>query len=271
MKYTVAAVQMSSQGNVANNIVEVENYIEQAASRGADLVCLPENFATYGNQDFISFAKSETASGQLQRILAELSAQHNVHILAGSMPLWDERKTKCFNASLLFSPNQGCVARYNKIHLFDADVGTSQKGVYRESNDYQAGSDIVCADLNAGKLGMAICYDLRFPELFQRLRDLGADFISLPSAFTYETGKKHWQLLLQARAIETQCFIIASNQTGWHINQRRTWGHSMIISPDGEILAEIGEETGLIIADCDLSQLQSIRQRMPVWQHKRLV
>lgn len=271
MKYLVSAVQMSSQGDIAKNIAEALNYIKQAASQGVDLVCLPENFATYGCKDFVSFAKEEVKSCQLQNSLAELSDHYGIHILAGSMPLWDEQSGKCFNASLLFSPNLGLVAQYNKMHLFDANVSATQEGSYRESSHYQAGAKVVCADLGKTKLGMAICYDLRFPELFQQLRSFGADFISLPSAFTYVTGKKHWQVLLKARAIETQCFIIASNQTGLHANQRRTWGHSMIISPDGEILAEAGEEQGLITAECDLNLLDEIRLRMPIWQHKRLV
>lgn len=271
MRYRVAVAQMNSQADVEENIRQAKLFIQQAADVGARLICLPENFASYGQKDLMAFAQAEVCEKRLQNLLAHLSQQYGLHIVAGSIPLWDEDSAKCFNSSLLFSPNKACVARYDKVHLFDADTGASDGNLYQESKYYRAGSEVVCAAVDEYQLGLSICYDLRFPELYQRLRDLAVDFISVPSAFTYETGQKHWQILLQARAIETQSFLIASNQTGLHANQRRSWGHSMIISPDGEILAQAEQEPVLIYADCDMSQLQAIRQRMPIWQHKRLV
>lgn len=271
MTYRVAVAQMNSQVDAEENIRQAERFIQQAADLGARLICLPENFASYGQKDFVAFAQTEAREKRLQGLLSNLSEQYNLHIVAGSIPLWDEQSAKCFNSSLLFSPNKACVTRYNKIHLFDVDTGAASGNFYQESQYYQAGSEVVCATIDAYRLGLSVCYDLRFPELYQQLRDLAADFITVPSAFTYHTGSKHWQILLQARAIETQCFVIASNQTGVHANQRRSWGHSMIISPDGEILAQAGGEPVLIYADCDMNQLQTIRRCMPIWQHKRLV
>lgn len=264
----VAAIQMLSTPNIRDNIERAIRLVREAATQGAKLICLPENFATFGAEDYRQFAEREYTSHYCRQVLAALARELDIFLLAGSMPVLDPVTQKVFASSFLLD-NQGAqIGCYNKLHLFDALVNDAHSE-YRESDQYAYGQDVVCITTPIANIGMAICYDLRFPELFQRLRDQGANILVLPSAFTYATGQKHWETLLRARAIETQCFVIGCNQGGKHSERRETWGHSMIVSPDGDILASTGLGEALVIADVDFSLLHALRQRMPIWQHKK--
>lgn len=266
----VAAVQMVSSSDWQYNLQRAEVLVGQAAADGAKLVCLPENFATFGVPDYLQLAAQEqTAAGPVRQHMAALAARLNIYLLAGSLPVLDDVSGKCLASSFLYGDNGQEIARYNKVHLFDALVNDAQ-GVYRESDQYQHGDRSVCVATAIGHIGLAICYDLRFPELFQQLCTLQANIIMLPAAFTRVTGQKHWEILLRARAVETQCYVIASNQGGRHSDTRQTWGHSMIVSPDGDILAEAADGEAVVMAELDLATQDQLRQRMPLWQHKRL-
>lgn len=264
----VAAIQMLSTPSISDNIAQAIKLIRDAVAKGAKLVCLPENFASFGAEDYRLFAEREFSSQNCRQVFSALANELDIYLLAGSMPVLDPATQKVFASSFLFNNQGEQIARYNKLHLFDAVVNDTHSE-YRESDQYAYGEDVVCVTTPIANIGMAICYDLRFPELFQRLREQGANILMLPSAFTYATGQKHWETLLRARAIETQCFVVASNQGGKHSERRETWGHSMIVSPDGEILASAGLGEAVVIADIDFSVLQALRQRMPLWQHKK--
>lgn len=267
---SVAAIQMLSESNIQHNLQRAETLIREAAMQGAKFIVLPENFATFSAPDYLQFAQQEQAAqGAVRQQLSQLAKALDIYLLAGTMPIFDQASQKCFATSLLLDDQGQQIAQYQKIHLFDALVNDNQ-GAYQESAQYQHGDQVVCASTAIANIGMAICYDLRFPELFQQLRNLGANVLVLPSAFTYTTGEKHWQALLQARAIETQCYVIAPNQGGHHASGRSTWGHSMIVSPDGEILAQAALGEHIIYAELDFALLQQLRQRMPIWTHKRL-
>ena len=268
----LAVIQMVSGTDVAANLAQAEGLLRQAAEQGAKLAVLPENFACMGRRDLTALAELE-ASGQglvlpwLEHICREL----DLWLVAGTLPLPPVGKLsgKPFATSLLLDSDGEIVARYQKIHLFDVDVADSH-GSYRESDDYQHGSDVVVADTPVGKLGLSVCYDLRFAELYRALREAGAELISAPSAFTQVTGAAHWQVLTRARAIETQCYVLAANQGGQHGEKRRTFGHSAIIDPWGQVLNEQAQGPGCLLAPVDLTELAAIRQRMPVQQHRRL-
>lgn len=264
----VAVVQMLSTPDIAHNIARAESLIRDAASKGASFICLPENFASLGAANYREFAEQELHHSFTLNHFAKLAQDLSVYILAGSMPVLDPSTQKCLASSFLIGPDGDVLARYNKIHLFDATVNDVQAN-YRESDHYTPGADVRCITTPIANIGMAVCYDIRFPELFQRLRDQGANVLVLPSAFTYVTGEKHWEILLRARAIETQCYVLGINQGGRHSESRETWGHSMIVSPDGEILAQAAMGEALVIADLDFKALSALRARMPLWQHKQ--
>lgn len=265
-KWRAAAIQMISSDDVSANLRTAQALIARAVDQGAQFVCLPENFAFFGANLNVTADYDANAIRQHMAMLAE---RHAIYLQAGSVAVPDADSGKYHASSFLYNPLGKEIARYNKIHLFDAVVNDAQQS-YCESKQYAQGDDVVCVATAGFTLGMAICYDLRFPELFQQLRQRGADIITLPSAFTYVTGKKHWEILLRARAIETQCYLIAANQGGQHAGSRRTWGHSMIIDPDGHIMAQAEQGETVLLADIDLQSLQAIRQAMPIWQHKRI-
>tara|TARA_B100001094_G_scaffold333371_1_gene411166 strand:+ start:1446 stop:2276 length:831 start_codon:yes stop_codon:yes gene_type:complete len=231
------------------------------------IAVLPECVLLFGRekQQQLEIAESPY-QGQIQQWLGELAQKHKTHIIAGTLPIQADSQN-IWNRTLVYNDQGTIIGHYDKIHLFDADLGT-KSDYYVESKTYQAGNQTQVFDLGFIKIGIAICYDLRFPELFQQLRLKGAELIAVPAAFTEVTGKPHWQVLLQARAIETQCFIAASAQYGAHQNNRKTWGNSMLIDPWGEI---IGQKTGLgwLSSPLSLTRLHQIRKSMPIAHHRR--
>jgi nitrilase len=256
----IAAVQCTSVSDPEKNKRALSVLISEAASQGADLVLLPEMCLSM-NSDYYQDLAEDSATLDW---LAAQAATHSLWLVAGAVPQpapGDDARVR--SASLVFNPEGELVKRYDKIHLFDVDVGDAQ-GSYRESDTFSAGSDIVNIETPVGNVGLTICFDLRFPEQYQALRDAGADIILVPAAFTHTTGEAHWEILLKARAIETQCYVLAANQCGWHDDKRRTWGHSMIVDPWGESLGMLHESPGVIVAGVDLKELENLRKKMPL-------
>jgi deaminated glutathione amidase len=236
---------------------------------------LPENFAIFGRKDLITCAEAQDAPGPIMRFLAERARHYGLWLVAGSLPYATGRDgcaapaQRVFPGCGVWSPEGLCVARYDKCHLFDVDV-VDAVGRYRESDQFAAGDEPVLVATPWGPLGLSICYDLRFPEYYRTLVAQGALMVAVPSAFTYSTGEAHWEVLLRARAIENQCFVLAANQGGDHGNHRRTWGHSCVIDPWGRVLACRTEPgPGLVLADLDFSAQAELRRKMPVLQHQR--
>jgi predicted amidohydrolase len=268
---TVAVIQMVSNEHIAANLASARQLLEQAAAAGARLAVLPENFAAMGHRNAAQIAALEAQQqGPILPWLAQTARELGLWIVGGTVPLLAKGQVdgKPCASSLLFNGDGECVARYDKLHLFDAAVA-DQQGSYKESEGYAQGQHCTVVDTPVGRLGMTICYDLRFPELYGALREAGAELISVPSAFTALTGAAHWQVLLRARAIETQCLLLAANQGGVHGLGRETFGHSAIIDAWGRVLAELPSGAGCITHDFPRAEQAAIRQRMPVWQHKR--
>lgn len=265
----VAAIQMISGADVQANLDTAARLIAEAAEQGAQLALLPECFAAFGNRALQEIATAEyDGSGPIRRFLAEQARQHGIWLVAGSIPLPAVAGGKAMACCLVLDAQGNEVARYDKLHLFDVEVADNQRS-YRESKDYGYGEQVVCIDTPVGRLGLSICYDVRFAELYQALRRAGAELIVVPSAFTAVTGAAHWEVLLRARAIETQCYLLAANQGGTHANGRDTFGHSCLIDPWGEIIACLPQGEGVIAGEIDLQHLNSIRGRMPVAAHRR--
>ncbi|MET1079213.1 MAG: carbon-nitrogen hydrolase family protein [Pseudomonas sp.] len=268
---SLAVIQLVSQEDVADNLARARRLLEQAAEGGARLVVLPENFAAMGRRDLADLGRAEAAgSGPLLPWLKRAARDLKLWIVAGTLPLPpdDRPNDKARACSLLIDEQGERVARYDKLHLFDVDV-SDLRGRYRESDDYAHGGQLVLADTPLGRLGMTVCYDLRFPELYGALREAGAELISVPAAFTAVTGAAHWQVLVRARAIETQCYLLAAGQGGVHPGPRETFGHSALVDPWGRVLAEQAQGEGVLLALRDASEQASIRQRMPVDRHRR--
>ncbi|MDN3475601.1 MULTISPECIES: carbon-nitrogen hydrolase family protein [Pseudoalteromonas] len=263
---TIVALQMCSGLSPDDNIASLKRALKTLPAKRPLLVCLPEAFLVFSKtgNDTLRVAK-QVERYKLQ--LSELCQHHNIWLNAGTMPE-PFNEHKYYAASHLYNNQGELVATYNKIHLFDVTVD-DKTGSYRESDFTQAGSDVVVVDSPFGKIGLTVCYDLRFSGLFNELVRQGADIILVPSAFTVPTGQAHWQPLLAARAIETQCYVVAAAQYGTHENGRQTYGHSIIISPWGNTLSELPTGTGFISCNADLDQLQKIRRDMPVQSHQR--
>ena len=268
---TVAVIQMVSQDDVLANLRAARALLEQAAQAGAQLAVLPENFAAVGRRDLPALGRAEAlGEGPILPWLRQAACDLGLWVVAGTLPLPpdgqpDARPHAC---SLLIDAQGQRVARYDKLHLFDVDVADS-RGRYRESDDYAQGARLVLADTPVGRLGLTVCYDLRFPALYSALRAAGAELISAPAAFTAVTGEAHWDVLVRARAIETQCYLLAANQGGSHPGGRATYGHSAIIDPWGRPLAVQAQGEGLLLATRDAAEQAAIRQRMPVQSHCR--
>lgn len=268
---SVAVIQMVSQDDVLANLRTARLLLEQAAAAGARLAVLPENFAAIGRHDLPQLGRAEAlGEGPILPWLHQAARDLGVWIVAGTLPLPpdDQPEAKPHACSLLIDAQGQRVARYDKLHLFDVDVADN-RGQYRESDDYAHGARLVVADTPVGRLGLTVCYDLRFPALYSALRGAGAELISAPSAFTAVTGEAHWQVLVRARAIETQCYLLAANQGGIHPGGRATYGHSAIIDPWGRLLAEQAQGEALLLARRDATEQAAIRQRMPVQSHCR--
>jgi len=268
---TLAVIQMVSQADVLANLAQARKLLEQAAAQGARLAVLPENFAAMGRSDQAALGRAEAqGEGVILPWLQQTTRDLGLWLVAGTLPLPpdDQPQAKPHACSLLIDAQGQRVARYDKLHLFDVDVSDSH-GRYRESDDYAFGSRVVVADTPVGRLGLSVCYDLRFPELFSALRAAGAELISVPAAFTAVTGAAHWQVLTRARAIETQCYVLAAGQGGTHPGGRETFGHSAIVDAWGRVLGELPQGAGVVLAERDGGEQGAIRQRMPVVRHKR--
>lgn len=266
----VAALQMASGSIIKGNLMEAEKLISNAVAAGAELLVLPENFGMIGAQaEDVVACREVPGMGPLQDFLAEQSAKHGVVIAGGSIPLQTQDETRFRNSLLVYDTNGLCVGRYDKIHLFDVGVPDSDES-YQESDVIEAGNSVVLVDTGTVKLGLAICYDLRFPEMFRALVDKGAEVVVLPAAFTAVTGKAHWHALVKARAIENLCYILASAQGGYHVNGRETYGHSLIVDPWGNVLDELKSGSGFALADIDLHKQQQIREQFPVLSHRKI-
>lgn len=278
MSRMVAVLQMCSSVDSVDNLQCAEQLIANAAGQGASVLVLPENFALLGAANPYQAGLRETQNidnGTLRKWLAEMARQYGVWLVAGSIPMAsrpdDSLLEKHVRAvCLVFNDRGDEVARYDKIHLFDVDVADDY-GSYRESDTVEPGDQLVLVDTPCGRIGLTICYDLRFAEQFYQLRERGAEIITVPSAFTATTGVAHWEVLLRARAIETQCYIVAPNQVGQHSATRGSYGHSMIVDPWGEVLARLEGKTGVASAKVDLEYLRAVRRRMPVHNHHRLI
>ncbi|MFV2003854.1 MAG: carbon-nitrogen hydrolase family protein [Gammaproteobacteria bacterium] len=265
----VAAIQMASGPNVKANLAEAEKLIKIAVQQEAELVVLPENFAIMGTAetDKVKIAE-EFGSGLLQDFLKGQAIKNNIWLVGGTIPLLSKESGKVFAACLLFNPQGELVARYDKIHLFDVTIEASDES-YTESETIIAGDKIVVVDTPFGRLGLAVCYDLRFPELFRAMVEQGMEVCALPSAFTSLTGKVHWESLLRARSIENLTFIIAADQGGYHVGGRETHGDSMTIDPWGLVLNRLPHGTGVVVANIDITKLEHTRKMFPALEHKR--
>jgi predicted amidohydrolase len=266
----VAAIQMASGPNVAANLSEAEKLIGLAADAGARLVVLPENFALMGNaeRDKLDIAE-QAGSGPIQRFLARQAASRKIWLVGGTIPLTSQAAGHVRAACLLFNDRGEQVSRYDKIHLFDVAIEQSGEK-YNESETIEPGDDIVVSQTPLGRLGLAVCYDLRFPELFRTLLESDMQILAVPSAFTAITGSAHWDILVRARAIENQCYVIAAAQGGYHLSGRETYGHSMIVDPWGNVLDSLPRGSGVVSADIDLGYVERIRRSFPAVQHRRL-
>ena len=279
----VAAIQMVSTPTIEQNLFAAARLISQAAEKGAELIVLPEVFATLEGLSPLAEvgeiahpAIPSLGATPLQDFLATQAAKHALVIVGGTIPLLSRADGSLIEdgrvraSSLVFNAQGERVARYDKVHLFDVQVSDAQ-AQYSESLSYEAGSELACVEVEGCQVGLSVCYDLRFGELYRQLVALGAQLITVPAAFTAVTGAAHWEPLLRARAIENQCYIVAAAQGGKHSETRETWGHYMIIDPWGVVLDCVNTGEGIAIADIDLARVDDIRLRMPIAQQRRLI
>ncbi|MBV2130471.1 carbon-nitrogen hydrolase family protein [Arsukibacterium indicum] len=267
--WRLSAIQLTSGPEPAANLAAVRQHLQQLPQAEQHLVLLPECFAVFGGGDKLQLAhQAAIGEGAIQRACAQLARQFSVYLVAGSQPTTTADPNRFAASCLVYSPQGELLADYQKLHLFDVNVADST-GSYRESATTLAGQKISLCQLPGLKLGLSICYDVRFPGLMQALAVQGMQLLTVPSAFTRPTGGAHWHTLLKARAIENQCFVLAANQTGVHANGRETFGHSLIIDPWGEVLADAGTDPGWVSALVDLNQCRQLGQKMPVHQHNR--
>lgn len=268
-QWQFTALQLTSAIEPAENLQQIRQLLTQIPAARPQLVALPEGAMCFdGPVDANQRLQEPLGTGLWQQQLAELAREFSIYLLVGTFPTQTAEVSKFAASSLLFAPDGALVADYQKIHLFDADVADGT-GSYRESNRTAAGQKVTVAELPGLTLGMAVCYDMRFPGLFQAMREQGMTVLALPSAFTTVTGAAHWHTLLRARAIETQSFVIAPAQTGCHQQGRQTYGHSLIIDPWGTVLADAGDASGLISVAVDLTEVSALRAKMPVQRHNR--
>lgn len=266
----VAAIQMASGPNVQANLDEAEKFIKIAVQQGAELIVLPENFAIMGMTEMDKVAVAEEyGQGMIQGFLSGQATKHGIWLVGGTVPIKSGEENKVFAACLLFNDSGEVVARYDKIHLFDVTLEESDES-YTESETTASGDQVVVADTPFGRLGLAVCYDLRFPEIFRAMADSGVDICALPSAFTSLTGRAHWETLIRARAIENLSYMVAAAQGGYHVSGRETHGDSMIVDPWGMVINRLPHGTGVVVSEIDMGKLQKTRQLFPALEHRRL-
>ncbi len=259
---------MCSGDDLGANLETARQMVAVAAQQDAQFVALPENFA-YLRREGLAYPCAQGFDAEIVGCLKDLAREHGIWLLGGSFPEAIEGEARVFNTSVLLSPAGDLVAHYRKIHLFDVDLG-QRGGAFRESDVIAPGHDVVVPETDFGLVGMSVCYDLRFPELYREMVKRGARWICVPAAFARETGKDHWEILLRARAIENQVFVIAPAQCGEHSADRSSYGRSLIIDPWGLVLAQGTDHPGVIVADCDLSNLERIRGAIPCLENRRL-
>jgi nitrilase len=267
-KFTAACIQLASGSNVHANLIETEKLVSHAAREGARLVVLPENFGYMGARchDLLE-VKEADGDGPIQHFLSQLAQRLGIWLVGGTVPIATAREDKVRAACLVFDDQGQRVARYDKMHLFDAKLVETGEH-YVESETIEPGETPCVVETPFGRLGLSVCYDLRFPELYRHLLDQGMEILVLPAAFTAMTGEAHWELLLRARAIENLCFVLAAAQGGFHISGRQTWGHTMIVDPWGTRLAEQTSGNGPVLAEIDREFQQATRHNFPCLEHR---
>ncbi len=262
----IAAVQLISRPELAPNIESVQRLVAEAVKQGAEMVVLPEYWGIMGHSDKDKVAlREELGSGPMQECMINLAREHKIWLVGGTVPLATSDANKVWNSTLVYNPQGELVTRYDKIHLFGFTQG---KEAYNESNTILHGAQVTSFDAPFGKVGLSICYDLRFPELFRAMTP--CSLLLVPAAFTHTTGQAHWEILLRARAIENQCYVLAAAQGGQHENGRRTWGQSMLIDPWGNIVAQLSEGEGVVVGEIDLEKIAVVRGNLPALQHRKL-
>ncbi len=267
----VSAIQLNSGPNIKVNLFDVTSFIEKIADTDSKIVVLPENFALMpeNDSDYIKHAE-DLGDGQIQNCLSDLASRYKIWIVGGTIPIKSSDKNRVFASTITYNEKGERVSLYNKIHLFDVTLPKSKES-YNESKYFVPGDKIEIIDTPIGKAGIACCYDLRFPELFRLQHEEKIEVIILPASFTEQTGKRHWEPLIKARAIENLCYVVSSCQGGYHINGKETYGHSMIVNPWGKTLDIIEKGKGFISSEIDLSKLKSIRETFPVLEHMKLI
>lgn len=265
----IAAIQMASGPQVKPNLTEAARHIQAAIDSGAKLVVLPENFAIMPTKeiDRLSVAEKD-GSGPIQDFLAKTARDRKIWIVGGTVPIIASDKNKLRQVCPVYNDKGERVARYDKIHLFDVKLENGEQ--YNESSSMESGDKVVVVDTPFGRMGVAVCYDLRFPELFRAMLDKGAELFAVPSAFTEITGKAHWEVLVRARAIENLAYVIAAAQGGYHVNGRETHGDSMIVGPWGNILDRLPRGSGIVTTDFERQRLENIRSSLPCINHRKL-
>jgi|SRR5437667_5327667 nitrilase len=264
--FKVAALQMVSTPSVADNIDSARRLIADAVAQGAQLILLPEYWAIMGHSESDKVGQAEVlGSGPIQDFMAGIAKQYRLWLIGGTLPLVAPEPDKVLNTTLVYNPRGECVSRYDKIHLFGFTKGEES---YDEARTIVHGNQVAAFDAPFGRVGLSVCYDLRFPELYRALGQCA--MIVVPAAFTYTTGQAHWEILLRARAIENQCYVLAAAQGGKHQNGRRTWGHSMLIDPWGEVRAVLPEGEGAIVGELDPHKIAEVRASLPALQHRKL-
>lgn len=270
--FRVAAIQTVTGTSLDDNLARADALIAEAARGGAELVLLPEYFCMMGRHESDKVAiREQDGDGPVQHFLADAARRHRIWLVGGTLPMWCGDDNRVYNTSLAFEPRGERVARYDKIHLFGFTKGTEN---YDESRTILAGRTPVAFDAPCGRVAMSVCYDLRFPELYRGLSSgkdgQGLSLILMPAAFTYTTGQAHWEILIRARAIENQCYVLAAAQGGKHENGRRTWGHSMLVDPWGELMGVLPEGEGVVSGVIDPARLAEVRQNLPALRHRVL-
>ncbi len=267
----ISAIQLNSGPNIQVNLYDVKSFVEKIADSDSKIIVLPENFALMpeNDNDYIKYAEN-LGDGQIQNYLSELAGRYKIWIVGGTIPIKSSDSKRVMASTITYDDKGERISAYNKIHLFDVTLPKSKES-YNESKYFMPGDKIEVIDTPVGRAGIACCYDLRFPELFRFQHDQNIELIIIPASFTEQTGKVHWETLIKARAIENLCFVVSSCQGGYHINGKKTYGHSMIVSPWGKTLDIIEKGKGFISSEIDLSRLKSLRENFPVLDHMKLI